>query len=101
MKEMFETLMSINGDVKVEKCEGEYDSQYGVYYDKTKDGWRVTDKYTGRAIATKKSTKKECQASMKAVINQLNEKRNEEKYLQAVINFNELKDELVSNEFPF
>ena len=98
---MFETLMSINGDVKVERCEGEYDSKFGVYYDKTDNGWRATDKYTGRAIASKKATKKECQNSMKAVIEQLNAKRNEEKYLQAVINFNELKEEALSNEFPF
>ena len=90
MKEMFATLIINNGTYTTERQEGEYDAKSAMYFDKTKDGWRATDKYTGMALVTGSSTKKECQEKVSQMMSKLTAYRNEEKYLHAVINFEEL-----------
>lgn len=100
MKEMFATLISSNGKYTTERQEGEYDAKSAMYFDKTKDGWRATDKYTGMALVTGSSTKKECQEKVSQMMSKLTAFRNEEKYLHAVINFEELlEDEAQSKPF--
>ena len=100
MKEMFATLIINNGTYTTERQEGEYDSKTDMYYDKTKDGWRATDKYSGMALVSGSSTKKECQEKVSQMVSKLKEYRNTEKYLQTVINFEELlEDEAQSKPF--
>lgn len=90
MKETFYILLSKDGVQSVEKAEGELDSKNGIYYDKTVSGWRATDKYSGRALAIAKNTKKECQEAVSTIIDKFNEIRTQENYLQGYINFMEL-----------
>ena len=90
MKKEFYAVMGYQGKKSLEKREGDYDETYQVYYSKTKDGWCATDEFTGTSLVVAKSTKKECQEGLKAIIDKVKEVRQGEKYLTGVINYREM-----------
>ena len=86
-------LMSNGKGKKLEKREGEFDEKLNIYYTKLPEGWCATDAFSGMAIVIKKPTKKECQETVKNSTEKIAQARNSEKYLQGVINYNELLEE--------
>lgn len=91
MKKEFYALKGLgNGEKKLEKKEGDFDETLAVFFHKDKNGWAVTDSYTGSSIVVGKATKKEAQDALNNSKNKLREIRNGEKYLQTVINYQEL-----------
>ena len=104
MKKEFYELMCYKDAKKIVKKEGDYDSNLNVYYHKESNGWAATDEYTGSSILVAKNTKKDVQDGLKAILNKLTEFRNSEKYLQSVINYQEMldtDDDDNENDLPF
>lgn len=99
MKKVFYALMGFGADKKLERKEGEYDSKLGVYYTKESNGWTATDSYSGSSIVVKKATKEECKKALGEAMPKLKEIRNSEKYLQNVINYNEMVDDETAMPF--
>lgn len=94
MKKEFYALKTYDGKKELVKQEGDYDSKYGVYYLKEDKYWKAVDSYSGASIVIKKATKKECQESLKAVYKQVEMVRNGEKFLQSVVNYNEMLEDV-------
>lgn len=88
MKENFNILLTNGAGITIGN--GEYDAKTQTYLDKTDNGWRATDKYTGTVVVFGKSTKKECQEALSELSEQLIKMRNGEKYLKGAIDFKEL-----------
>ena len=94
MKKEFYALKGLgNGEKKLEKKEGDFDRALGVYFHKEKNGWAVTDSYTGSSIVVGKATKKDAQDALNNAKAKLKEIRNGEKYLQTAINYGEMLED--------
>lgn len=93
MKKEFYALVGYKDEKKLVKKEGDYDSVFGVYYHKENNGWAVTDAYSGSSLVVGHSTKKDAQAQLEKVKDKIKEIRNGEKYLQGVINYNEMLED--------
>ena len=102
MKKEFYALLSDGNGKQLVKKEGDYDAASGVFYHKESDGWTVTDSYSGSVLPITKPTKKEAQNAFNNIKDKIKEIRNGEKYLQGVINYQEMLDDNVNkDEFPF
>lgn len=99
MKKEFYALVGYKNEKKLVKKEGDYDSSFGVYYHKESNGWSVTDAYSGSSLVVGQSTKKDAQTQLEKVKDKIKEIRNGEKYLQGVINYNEMLED--DNSMPF
>lgn len=94
MRETFYALKGMgNGEKKLEQKTGDFDKGLNVYFHKEKNGWAVTDAYTGSSIVVGKESKKDAQEELKKKVEKLREIRNGEKYLQAAINYQELVED--------
>lgn len=99
MKKVFYALMGFKDKKTLERKEGDYDDKLGVYYTKEKNGWTVTDGYSGSSIVVGKATKEECKKALSGAMAKLKEIRNSEKYLQNVINYREMVDDATAMPF--
>lgn len=101
MKKEFYALVSNGNGKKLIQKEGDYDATLGVFYHKESDGWSVTDSYSGSSLLTKQKTKKDAQNALSKFKDKIEEIRNGEKYLQGVINYNEMLEDDTSTPMPF
>lgn len=94
MEKTFMALMGTSKNKTVVEKKGEYDSKNHVFYCVDNDVWSASDEFTGTLLVNGKTSKKECEQSVKAIEQKLKEFRNSEKYLQGVIAYRELKGDL-------
>ena len=91
MKKDFYALKTMsNGTKKLDKKNGDFDATYNVFYHKESNGWAVSDDFTGMSVVVGKPTKKEATDALKNIIDKLTEIRSSEKYLQSVVNYQEM-----------
>ena len=94
MEKEFMALVGTSESKSVVKKKGEYDSKTHVFYCNDNDVWSASDEFTGTLLVNGKTSKKECEQSVKAIEQKLKDFRNSEKYLQGVIAYRELKGDM-------